>query len=178
MDTPHSKHYCLWALQLSTPLYLFSTTMKLLIQRVKEAHVLVEDRSVGKINKGLCVFVGFTPGDGQEEIAWASKKLLGLRLFSAPEKEGFEYNVEEAQGSLLIVSQFTLYGNCDKGRRPDFGHSMKAQEAKDCYEHFLQHLRSQTTIPIETGQFQAHMEVHIINDGPVTFTLEKHPKQG
>jgi D-aminoacyl-tRNA deacylase len=144
--------------------------MRLLIQRVREASVTVNDSTIGSIRKGLLAFVGISRTDTTLDSDYALEKLLGLRIF--PDGDGkMNRNVEEAGGALLIVSQFTLYGDCRKGRRPSFDNAAPPQQALTLYNYFVESAR-RGPVPVETGVFQAHMEVHLINDGPVTIWVE------
>src|ERR1017187_3876734 len=144
--------------------------MRLLIQRVTEASVSVNDSTIGSIRKGLLAFVGISRADTNLGSDYALEKLLGLRIF--PDDEGkMNRNVEEAGGALLLVSQFTLYGDCRKGRRPSFDSAAPPQQALALYNYFVESAR-RGPVPVETGVFQAHMQVHLINDGPVTLWVE------
>lgn len=144
--------------------------MRLLIQRVREASVTVNDSTIGSIRKGLLTFVGISRADTTLDSDYALEKLLGLRIF--PDDDGrMNRNVEEAGGALLVVSQFTLYGDCRKGRRPSFDNAAPPQQALALYNYFVESAR-RGPVPVETGVFQAHMQVHLINDGPVTIWVE------
>ena len=144
--------------------------MRLLIQRVREASVTVNDSTIGSIRKGLLAFVGISRDDTTLDSDYALEKLLGLRIF--PDDDGkMNRNVAEAGGALLVVSQFTLYGDCRKGRRPSFDHAAPPQQALTLYNYFVESARH-GPVPVETGVFQAHMQVHLINDGPVTIWIE------
>ena len=144
--------------------------MKAVIQRVKSAEVLVDDRLSGKIGKGLLVFVGVAKGDGEDDISYFTSKLPDLRIFE-DDSGKFNRSLRDIQGEILVVSQFTLYGDCRKGRRPSFTEAEEPSLAKNLYERFVYQLRERG-IPIQTGEFQAKMEVHLINDGPVTLLLD------
>jgi D-tyrosyl-tRNA(Tyr) deacylase len=146
--------------------------MRLVIQRTSApAHVEVDGRITGKISAGYVVLCGITHGDSMEEANWLADKLLKLRLF--PDEEGkFDRDIMETGGQLLVVSQFTLYGNCKKGRRPDFTQAAPPSEAQPLFDQFVKYLRAQG-IGVETGVFGAMMHVHLVNDGPVTMILEK-----
>ena len=144
--------------------------MRLVIQRVSEARVEVDDLVTGRIGKGLLVFVGISRTDTEKESDYLLDKLVGLRIFS--DREGkMNLSVVDAQGSLLIVSQFTLYGDCRKGRRPSFDLAAAPDRAKTLYEYFVSAAR-RTSVPVETGIFQASMRVHLVNEGPVTIIME------
>jgi D-tyrosyl-tRNA(Tyr) deacylase len=144
--------------------------MKAVIQRVKSAEVYADDRLTGKIGKGLLVFVGVGKGDGERDLSYMASKLPDLRIFEDASGK-FNRSLKEANGEILLVSQFTLYGDCKKGRRPSFSEAEEPTAAKTLYEQLILRLREQH-IPIQTGEFQAKMEVHLINDGPVTLLLD------
>jgi len=140
------------------------------LQRVKEARVEVEGRTVGAIGRGLLVLLGVARGDTPADADYLAEKILGLRIF--PDAEGkMNLSVMEAGGGLLVVSQFTLYGDTRKGRRPSFDQAAPQEQARALYEHFVQRLRSRQA-PVQTGVFQAMMQVHLINEGPVTILCE------
>ena len=141
-----------------------------MIQRVKSAEVFVEGRSTGKIGRGLLVFVGVAKGDGEEDLSFFASKLPELRIFE-DEAGKFNLSLREVKGELLVVSQFTLYGDCRKGRRPSFTEAEEPTLAKSLYERLISKLKDQQ-LPVQTGEFQAKMEVHLINDGPVTLLLD------
>lgn len=145
--------------------------MRLLIQRVKEAHVEVNNKISGKIGKGLLVFVGIRQGDHADHAKWLAKKLVGLRIFEDAAGK-MNCGLEESGGALLIVSQFTLYANCTRGRRPDFLEALGGKEAEALYEVFLKEVRAHVG-HVETGEFGADMQVHLINDGPATFLIDR-----
>ena len=144
--------------------------MRLVIQRVREARVTVNDGVTGSIRTGLLAFLGVSRTDTVEDADYLAGKLLGLRIF--PDEEGkMNRNVQEADGSLLIVSQFTLYGDCRKGRRPSFDQAAPPDQAQDLYNYFVESAK-RGPVPVETGVFQAMMQVHIVNDGPVTILID------
>ncbi|MDI6764276.1 MAG: D-aminoacyl-tRNA deacylase [Thermodesulfobacteriota bacterium] len=144
--------------------------MRAVIQRVKSAEVLVDGHVSGKIGNGLLVFVGVARGDGEEDISYLISKLPDLRIFEDTSGK-FNLSLREINGEMLVVSQFTLYGDCRKGRRPSFTEAEDPILARDLYERFILRLREEN-IPVQTGEFQARMEVHLINDGPVTLILD------
>lgn len=147
--------------------------MRVVIQRVKSSFVTVDGEIVGKIGRGLNLLVGIAPTDTDTELDWMARKCLELRLF--PERSGgdrWEKSVLEIGGELLVVSQFTLYGDCRKGRRPSFSDSASPDIAETLYDRFVAKLK-QSGLRVETGKFGAMMEVSIENDGPVTLVLEK-----
>ncbi len=142
-----------------------------MLQRVSRARVAVEGRTTGEIGRGLLLLAGFTDGDGEESLAWMAEKVATLRVF--PDDEGkMNRSVGEAGGALLVVSQFTLYGDARKGRRPSFVAAARPEAAVPLYERFLALLRA-TGLPVATGEFGAMMEVELVNDGPVTLILER-----
>ena len=144
--------------------------MRLVIQRVREARVTVNDGVTGSIRTGLLVFLGISRTDTVEDADYLTGKLLGLRIF--PDEDGkTNRNLEEAGGSLLIVSQFTLYGDCRRGRRPSFDQAAPPEQAQDLYNYFVESAK-RGPVPVETGVFQAMMQVHIVNDGPVTILMD------
>lgn len=145
--------------------------MRLLVQRVKNANVSVEDKIVGKIGKGFLVFCGITHSDTEQEADYLAKKLCNLRVFE-DENEKMNLSVKEVKGELLIVSQFTLYADCSSGNRPSFTNSAKPEEANKLYEYFIEQCKSYG-LNVETGIFGANMQVQLQNDGPVTIILEK-----
>jgi len=144
--------------------------MRAVIQRVKSAAVYVEGRLSGKIGSGLLVFVGVGKGDGENDVSYMTSKLPELRIFEDG-SEKFNFSLKETGGEILIVSQFTLYGDCRKGRRPSFTEAEEPTVAKNLYDRLIDKLRDQG-IPVQTGEFQTKMEVHLINDGPVTLLLD------
>src|SRR5471030_1573156 len=144
--------------------------MRLLIQRVSEAAVTVDGRAAGSIGTGLLVFLGVARSDTSADADYLAGKLLGLRVF--PDEDGkMNRTVSEAGGALLIVSQFTLYGDCRKGRRPSFDQAAAPGLARELYEYVVTKVREKGLVT-GTGVFQAHMEVELVNDGPVTLLLE------
>ncbi len=144
--------------------------MRLVIQRVREARVEVDGRCTGSIAAGLLVLIAVAKNDTSADADYLVDKLLGLRVF--PDDAGkMNRSVVEAQGSLLIVSNFTLYGDCSKGRRPGFDQAAAPDLARTLYEYFVERLRTRD-IAVETGIFQASMSVHLVNDGPVTLICE------
>lgn len=148
--------------------------MRVVIQRVKSSQVEVGDQVIGKIGRGLNLLVGIADTDTEAELDWMVRKCLELRLFPSEEDGNgrFEKSVQEIGGSLLVVSQFTLYGDCRKGRRPSFDRAAPPEQARLLYETFVKKLR-QSGLSVETGQFGAMMQVTIANDGPVTLLLER-----
>lgn len=145
--------------------------MKLVIQRVKNAKVTVEDEIVGKINEGFMVLLGVTHNDNKEIADFLVKKLCNLRVFK-DENDKMNLSIKDINGELLIVSQFTLYADCNSGNRPSFVNSAKPDYANELYEYFVEKCKAEVK-NVQTGKFGAHMEVDLLNDGPVTIILEK-----
>ena len=145
--------------------------MKLVVQRVKNASVEVDKKIVGKIDKGYLVLLGVTHTDTREIADYLVKKLCNLRIFE-DENGRMNLNIKQVDGSMLIVSQFTLYGDCTEGNRPSFTNAAKPDFANDLYEYFCDKC-SENNIHIEKGVFGADMKVSLLNDGPVTIILEK-----
>jgi D-tyrosyl-tRNA(Tyr) deacylase len=144
--------------------------MRLVIQRVREARVEVDGRTCGSIQNGLLVLVAVAKTDTPADADYLVEKLLGLRIFSDQDGK-MNRSVVETGGSLLVISNFTLYGDCRKGRRPSFDLAAAPEQARSLYDYFVEKLRS-SGVPIETGIFQASMAVHLVNDGPVTLLCE------
>ena len=145
--------------------------MRIVLQRVSRAKVTVEGRVTGEIGRGLLLLAGFTDGDSEEALAWMADKVVGLRIF--PDDEGkMNRSVEDADGAILVVSQFTLYGDARKGRRPSFIDAARPEIAIPLYERFVALLRA-TGRRVETGEFGAMMDVELLNEGPVTLILER-----
>jgi len=144
--------------------------MRVVIQRVRLARVEVDGQVAGAIGPGLLVLLGIAKTDSEKEAEYLVEKVLGVRIF--PDKDGkMNRNVREAGGSLLVVSQFTLYGDCRRGRRPSFDLAASPQEASRLYEYFV-HTARKSAVPVETGVFQASMQVHLVNEGPVTIICD------
>jgi D-aminoacyl-tRNA deacylase len=144
--------------------------MRIVLQRVTRAHVEVGGETVGSIETGLVILVGITHADTNEDADYLAAKVIQLRIF--PDDDGrMNRSLLDAGGALLVVSQFTLYGDCRKGRRPGFDAAAPPDQARTLYEYFVQRLE-QSNLRVETGVFQAEMEVSLVNDGPVTFILD------
>lgn len=144
--------------------------MKALIQRVKQAKVIVENQAIGEIGKGILVFLGITHDDTEKDADYLVEKIAKMRLFPS-ENSGFDRSLEEVKGSLLVVSQFTLHASTKKGRRPDFTASAKPESAEALYDLFIKKARK-IGLNTATGRFGAMMDVELINDGPVTLMIE------
>lgn len=149
--------------------------MRVIIQRVKSSQVTVNGQIIAKIGRGLNLLVGIASTDTEAELSWMACKCLELRLFpdeALAKSDRWQKSVQEIGGELLVISQFTLYGDCRKGRRPSFEGSAAPEPAQTLYELFVEKLR-QSGLRVETGQFGAMMQVSIENDGPVTLLLER-----
>ncbi len=144
--------------------------MRAVIQRVKRASVEVGGRRTGETGKGLLVFLGIAKADTQKDVDWLIEKIINLRIFEKEDGK-FDESLLDTGGSLLVVSQFTLYGDCAKGRRPSFSDAMPSGEAKALFEAFVEGARLRVP-DVQTGVFQAHMEVTLVNDGPVTLIID------
>lgn len=150
--------------------------MRLVIQRVSACRVTVNGGTTGSIRSGLLVLIGISREDTREDADYLVEKLLGLRIF--PDDGGkMNRNVAEAHGGLLLVSQFTLYGDCRRGRRPSFDRAAPPEAARPLYDYFVAKAR-EGPVPVETGIFQASMELHLVNTGPVTILLDSDDRQG
>lgn len=145
--------------------------MRILLQRVERAGVSVDGETVSAIGPGLCVFLGVGKGDSEDDGAFLADKLLNLRIF--PDGAGrFDRSVLDTGGEILVVSQFTLYGDCRKGRRPSLTDAAAPEEANRLYGDFVERLARAVGPRVSTGTFQAHMKVSVVNDGPVTFLID------
>jgi D-tyrosyl-tRNA(Tyr) deacylase len=144
--------------------------MRIVLQRVASARVDVNGITVGSIGPGILALLGISRGDSREDADYLLDKLLHLRIFPDEERK-MNRSVMDCGGSLLVVSQFTLYGDCRKGRRPSFDQAAPPEHAQALYEHFVEAAR-RGPVPVQTGVFQAMMEVHLVNDGPVTILLD------
>lgn len=145
--------------------------MRVIVQRSKESNVLVNNKGVGKIDKGLVLLVGFHVEDTKKEVEFIVNKVLNLRIFD--DKDGImNLSIKDINGSILSISQFTLYGDTNKGNRPSYQNAMKGYKAIELYDYFNQLLKEQ--VNLEQGIFGAEMEVNISNDGPVTIILDSN----
>ncbi len=145
--------------------------MRIVIQRVSEASVEVEGKMVAEIGRGALVLVAVHKNDDMSKTVWLAQKLLHLRMF-ADEASKLNLSLEDVKGEVLVVSQFTLYGNCIEGRRPDFAESAPASIAQPIYQQFVDDIKRHLPV-VKTGIFGAHMNVRLCNDGPVTFIIDK-----
>ena len=149
--------------------------MRVVLQRVSRAAVRVDGKVTGQIGVGFVVLAGFAPGDTEETLTWMAEKILSLRLFRDADDK-MNRALDEVGGAVLVVSQFTLYGDAHKGRRPSFIDAAPPEVAKPLYERFVTLLKERGTasgIAVETGEFGAMMDVELVNDGPVTLLLER-----
>lgn len=144
--------------------------MRAVVQRVSRASVTVDGKVVGAIDKGFLVLLGVGTGDTREDVSYLSGKIAGLRVFEDPDGK-MNLALGDVGGAMLVVSQFTLYGDCRKGRRPSFVESAPPEVANELYEAFVADVRA-AGIEVATGRFRAHMDVELVNDGPVTLMLD------
>ena len=148
--------------------------MRAVVQKVSEASVSVGENLINKIERGLLVFLGSEHADTEEDLKWLSRKVSQLRIFE-DEDGKMNRSVIDLQGELLVISQFTLYGDCRKGRRPSFSCSAKPDVAKELYDTFVARLKTEYSA-VQTGEFGVMMQVEIANDGPVTIILDRDAK--
>lgn len=146
--------------------------MRVVLQRVSRAKVTVEGETKGEIGAGLLLLVGFTEGEDPEALRWMADKVIGLRVFNDGEGK-MNLSLEDVEGELLVVSQFTLYGDARKGRRPSFVKAADPEEAIPLYDRFVEILEERAPAPVASGEFGAMMDVELVNDGPVTLVLER-----
>ena len=144
--------------------------MRAVVQRVSSASVTVDNEIVGRIERGFVVLLGVAAGDTQQDVVWLANKITGLRVFEDDDGK-MNLSLDEVGGAILAISQFTLLGDCRKGRRPSFVAAARPEEANRLYESFVAEVRG-TGINVETGRFQEHMDVELVNDGPVTLLLD------
>ena len=145
--------------------------MRVILQRVSSASVSIEGATVGAIERGFVLLVGFTHDDGADDVEWMASRVVGLRLFGDDEGK-MNRSLEDVGGALLVISQFTVYGDARKGRRPSFIAAARPEMAIPLYERFIATLRA-TGTHVETGEFGADMQVSLVNDGPVTLVLDR-----
>ena len=148
--------------------------MRAVIQRVKMAAVKVDEQTVGKIEQGLLVFLGVGESDEEKDLAWILDKICGLRIFEDMNGK-MNLSLEDTGGAILLVSQFTLYGDCRKGKRPSFSQAARPERAKNLFDLAVADLKERG-IEVQTGIFQADMAVELVNDGPVTLLLDSEKK--
>ena len=153
--------------------------MRVLVQRVQRAQVSVEDVVVGSIDRGLLLLVGIGPEDGDAEIDWMADKVAGLRVFPSPTSKagGMDASLLDVGGGALVVSQFTLYGDVQRGKRPSFSGAAAGPVASSRVDQFAEAIRTRGVTRVETGRFGAMMQVELVNDGPVTIWIEREPKK-
>lgn len=144
--------------------------MRLLLQRVKKGVVTIEGKEIGRIGSGLCLFLGVAREDTEKDADYLAEKTAGLRIFE-DEAGKFNRSLLDVRGEALVVSEFTLYGDCAKGRRPSFSEAAAPERAQRLYDYFVQRLKN-LGVKVATGKFQAKMEVSTVNDGPVTFLVD------
>ena len=144
--------------------------MRAVVQRVTEASVTVDGTVVGQIGRGFLVLLGIAGDDSEQDVVWLAGKIAGLRVFEDAEGK-MNLGLSDVGGAVLLVSQFTLYGDCRKGRRPSFVEAARPEAAVPLYQSMVAELRG-LSVPVETGTFQAHMDVRLLNDGPVALLLD------
>jgi D-aminoacyl-tRNA deacylase len=150
--------------------------MRVVIQRVSEASVTIDDIIKGKIQKGLLILVGIEDSDSEEDLVWLSQKIINLRIFS-DDAGLMNRSLLDIEGELLVISQFTLFASTKKGNRPSYMRSSKPDFAIPMYEKFVQHLAALCPSTIQTGEFGADMKVALVNDGPVTICIDSKAKE-
>ena len=149
--------------------------MRLVLQRVKKASVFVDNKVVGKIGLGLLVLLGVEQNDDKEDLLWLMKKLLGVRVFS-DDNGKMNLSLKQVNGSVLVVSQFTLHASTKKGNRPSYMNAAEPKKANEFYEEFILQIKNEG-VQVQTGVFGANMQVELINDGPVTIVLDSKNKE-
>ena len=152
------------------PIVLKTIAVRAVVQRVTEAHVVVDSETVGTIGRGLCVLLGIGTGDTEAEADALCRKIVALRIFE-DEAGRFARSLADVGGALLVVSEFTLYGDCSGGRRPSFTTAAPPERAEALYEYFVTRARH-LAVPVATGRFRARMSLALVNEGPVTFVLD------
>lgn len=167
------KHGLPWKTRAAKTGKYSENTMIAVLQRVKNASVSVDGKQISAIDAGLLVLLGVADTDEPKDISHVADKVVNLRIF-ADEQGKMNKSLADTGGQMLVVSQFTLLGDCRKGRRPSFVHAADPQKAESFYLEFAEHVR-QKGIDVQTGQFQAMMDVSLVNDGPVTLTVESRP---
>lgn len=150
--------------------------MRIIIQRVKQAKVEVDKKTVGEINSGLLVLVGIEDADGLDDITWLARKLVNMRIF-ADENEHMNLSCLDINGEILVVSQFTLHASTKKGNRPSFIKAAKPAQAEHVYHQFVMHLKENYSLAVKTGKFGEMMDVSLVNDGPVTIFMDSKNKE-
>ena len=150
--------------------------MRVVIQRVKEARVEVEGSDKGLIEKGLLILLGVEEADELADVDWLVKKITQMRIFTDEEGK-MNLSVKDVQGNILLISQFTLHASTKKGNRPSFIRAASAAKAEQLYQTAIAHFEKEMGHPIQTGSFGAHMQVHLLNDGPVTITMDSKDRE-
>lgn len=150
--------------------------MRVVIQRVSKASVVVEGKTIGTCNLGLLVLVGIEEADNAEDITWLSQKIVNLRIFNDAEGK-MNHSIKEVNGEMLVISQFTLHASTKKGNRPSYILAARPEQAIPLYNDFVKALETELGKSVATGEFGAHMEVSLINDGPVTIIIDSKNKQ-
>ena len=145
--------------------------MRAVVQRVSSARVRIDGRVAGEIDRGLLLLIGVGRDDTADDVGYVVRKVLELRIFEGEDGKPMDRSVVEIAGGVLVVSQFTLYGDVRRGRRPSFDHAARPDDARALYEDFVRELRAAHT-PVATGEFQAMMQVELVNDGPVTVLVD------
>ncbi|MCX7774368.1 MAG: D-aminoacyl-tRNA deacylase [Clostridia bacterium] len=145
--------------------------MRAVIQRVKRAEVRVDGQVTGRIGRGILVLLGVGQGDDRKDLEYLAEKIINLRIFEDAEDK-MNLSLLDVKGGILVVSQFTLYGDCRKGKRPSYSDAARPEEAKRFYEDFIAYICEKYALDVQTGVFQAMMDVDFINDGPVTLLLD------
>ncbi len=153
--------------------FCYARRMRVLLQRVTSAAVDIEGVTVGSIERGYLLFLGVLDGDTPAQGVWLAEKISKLRLFDGPDNKINDQSILNIGGSVLVISQFTLAGQVEKGNRPDYMAAMEPKVAAELYETFIACLRDAGIVRVETGRFGANMQVHLVNDGPVTLLLER-----
>jgi D-aminoacyl-tRNA deacylase len=149
--------------------------MKVVIQRVNQAQVNIGSTLYNSIDKGMCIFLGITHQDGEEDVHWLIKKILGLRIFD-DENSIMNLNINQVSGDILVISQFTLYASTKKGNRPSYIEAAHPSTAENLYDYFISQLSNRFEGTVKTGKFAADMKVNLINDGPVTILIDTKDK--
>jgi D-aminoacyl-tRNA deacylase len=152
---------------------MYGVAMRVVLQKVSSASVSVDGSVIGSIGEGYLLFLGVIDGDTEEQARWLAEKIVKLRLFDGEDAKINDKSILDVDGGILVISQFTLAGRTEKGNRPDYTQAMKPQEAEVLYNRFIDLLKENGVQAVASGSFGAHMEVELINDGPVTLVLEK-----
>ena len=149
--------------------------MRVVVQRVREASVMVSDKAIGAINQGLLVLCGFEDADDDQDLEWMANKLIQLRIFNDSNGQ-MNLSIQDVSGELLVVSQFTLHASTKKGNRPSYIRAAKPEVSIPLYERFVKHLEFKLGKRVQQGEFGADMKVHLVNDGPVTIIIDSKQK--